>query len=121
MSACFAKAMASPVGLRHRSSAERGDNPSTGMPVLGLSPRSALDLWRRPTGDAMALAKQADIFHLHGVWEPLLAVVAKAANIVGRPYVVTPHGMLDPWSLSQGRWKKKVALAFGYRQMLDRA
>jgi glycosyltransferase involved in cell wall biosynthesis len=29
--------------------------------------------------------------------------------------------MLDPWSLAQKRWKKKLALALGYRAMLNRA
>jgi glycosyltransferase involved in cell wall biosynthesis len=29
--------------------------------------------------------------------------------------------MLDPWSLAQKRWKKRLALALGFRKMLDRA
>jgi len=27
-----------------------------------------------------------------------------------RPYVVTPHGMLDPWAIRNSRWKKSAAL-----------
>ncbi|MCC6580650.1 MAG: glycosyltransferase [Phycisphaeraceae bacterium] len=65
-------------------------------------------------------AKQT-ILHLHGVWEPLLAQAAKAARKMGSAYVVTPHGMLDPWSLQQSAAKKKLALTLGRRAMLQQA
>jgi glycosyltransferase involved in cell wall biosynthesis len=61
------------------------------------------------------------LLHLHGVWEPLLWVAAATAKKRGIPYVVAPHGMLDRWSLENRRWKKRLALALGYRRMLDRA
>lgn len=67
------------------------------------------------------MVSTASVIHIHGIWEPLLPVVARIARKLGRPYVVTPHGMLDPWSLSQKKWKKKLALALGYRKMLNRA
>jgi glycosyltransferase involved in cell wall biosynthesis len=62
-----------------------------------------------------------DILHLHGIWECIIRVGAIEARRQGKPYVVSPHGMLDPWSLSQRRWKKRVALAMGYRRMVNRA
>lgn len=40
---------------------------------------------------------------------------------MGVPYVVVPHGMLDPWSLRQKALKKRVALATYMRGVLDRA
>ncbi|MEM6749776.1 MAG: glycosyltransferase [Planctomycetota bacterium] len=84
---------------------------------------SALDALRgAPPPDAWASAIQhADVLHLHGVWEPVLLAAAAHARKVNTPYVVTPHGMLDPWSLSQGRLKKKFALALGFKRMIDRA
>jgi len=75
-------------------------------------------------GARRALAERAtaiDVFHLHGVWDPILKAAAGAARAAGVPYVVAPHGMLDPWSLSQRRLKKRVALALGYRSMLNDA
>lgn len=63
----------------------------------------------------------ADQLHLHGVWEPILATAAAIARRIGLPYCVCPAGMLDTWSLAQKRWKKKLALALGYRKMLDNA
>jgi glycosyltransferase involved in cell wall biosynthesis len=65
--------------------------------------------------------RDADVVHIHGVWEPLLWVAAKMAGAVGRPYVVAAHGMLDPWSLAQKRWKKRLAMALGWRALLNRA
>ncbi len=67
---------------------------------------------------------RADVVHLHGVWDPILRCASALARRAGRPYVITPHGMLDPWSMRQGglkRLKKKVALMFGYRAMLNHA
>jgi glycosyltransferase involved in cell wall biosynthesis len=64
---------------------------------------------------------RADVVHLHGVWEPTLLFAGGAARSAGKPYVVAPHGMLYPWSLAQKAMKKRVALALGYRRMLQRA
>jgi glycosyltransferase involved in cell wall biosynthesis len=64
---------------------------------------------------------KADVLHLHGVWESILRLGAAEARRQGKSYVVAPHGMLDPWSLAQRRWKKRVALVMGYRTMLNRA
>ncbi|WP_428390152.1 glycosyltransferase [Mucisphaera sp.] len=63
----------------------------------------------------------ADAVHLHGVWDPILRAAAVAADRAGVRYVITVHGMLDPWSLSQKRAKKRLALAMGYRKMLNGA
>ncbi len=62
-----------------------------------------------------------DVLHLHGVWDPILRVAADTARSKGAMYVVTPHGMLDPWSLTQKPWKKTIALRLGYRRMLNDA
>ena len=62
-----------------------------------------------------------DIVHVHGVWDPILREAAAAARSSGVPYVVAPHGMLDPWALSEKALKKKVALALGYHTMVHGA
>jgi hypothetical protein len=38
-----------------------------------------------------------------------------------KPYLFTPHGMLDPWSLRQGRLKKNIYLTARLRKDLDQA
>lgn len=61
----------------------------------------------------------ADVAHLHGVWESLVYRSARLAKSFHKPYVLAPHGMLDPWSLNQKKWKKRIALAVAYRGVLN--
>lgn len=80
----------------------------------------------RATGAALRRAlephlRSVDFLHLHGVWETILRSAAAAARRLGVPYAVRPAGMLDPWSLAQKKWKKRLALALGYRRMLNGA
>ena len=67
------------------------------------------------------LLPRVQILHLHGLWESLLRVAADVAYRAGVPYVITPHGMLDPWSMAQKHLKKRIALALGIRRMIDRS
>ncbi|MEX2521023.1 MAG: glycosyltransferase [Paracoccaceae bacterium] len=64
------------------------------------------------------LIARADFVHLHGVWEPVLIQAARIARRLAKPYCVTAHGMLDPWSLDQKRLKKRFALLATHRWML---
>lgn len=99
------------------------------IPHIG---RVAVDFVARPKGRlGSALAglppaarksvEAADVLHLHGVWEPLLKRVSRVARSAGVPYAVRPAGMLDPWSLRQKWLKKRLALAIGWRDMLNAA
>lgn len=50
-----------------------------------------------------------DVIHGQCIWEPLfhqLRVIATKNNI---PFILTPRGTLEPWSLQQKKWKKKIA------------
>lgn len=69
-------------------------------------------------GALRGLAAGRDVLHLHGVWDPVLPLAARAARASGAPYVLTPHGMLDPWCLAQKRLKKRLALRLLYADML---
>lgn len=67
------------------------------------------------------IVQEVDVIHCHGVWDPLVLAATRHARRHGRPYVIRPAGMLDPWSLSQKRWKKRLAMAVVYRRMLNGA
>lgn len=55
----------------------------------------------------------AEALHLHGLWQFTAFVANRWQRSTGRPLVVSPHGMLEPWALQQSRWKKRLAgLAF---------
>lgn len=82
--------------------------PASAEAVLLPSQRAALSTAGRKT-IAQTVA-QADILHLHTMWSPLNAAAARAARQQGKPYVLSPHGMLDPWSMAQKRLKKQIYL-----------
>ena len=50
---------------------------------------------------ARAAVAEANIVHIHSLWEHLQHYAAREAQRIGQPYVFSPHGMLDPWSLKQ--------------------
>lgn len=53
-----------------------------------------------------------DIIDVQGLWTHASRVSLRYHRRTGRPYVVTPHGMLDPWALGFSRWKKRLAAAW---------
>ena len=52
------------------------------------------------------------VLHDHGLWLPINHLAATLGRSLGLPRVVSPHGMLKPWSLKHKRWKKKIAWWF---------
>ena len=63
----------------------------------------------------------ADVVHIHGIWDPLQHLGAALARRSDVPYIFRPCGMLDPWSLRQSRWKKRLYLAILLRRDLNAA
>lgn len=63
----------------------------------------------------------SDIIHIHGLWHFNSALSIFFARLVNKKYVITPHGMLDIWSLSQSRIKKKIYSFFIERRNLVNA
>lgn len=61
-----------------------------------------------------------DLLHIHGLWMYSSVAVLRWSN-KSRPYVVSPHGMLDPWALNNSRWKKRLSAALYERTHLERA
>ncbi len=56
-----------------------------------------------------------DMMHLHGIWMYPSRAGAIWARRTGKPYLISLHGMLDPWITARGRWKKALARA-GYER-----
>jgi glycosyltransferase involved in cell wall biosynthesis len=63
--------------------------------------------------------KNADCVHLHTLWHPLNVITRRACHRHGRKYALMPHGMLDPYSLRQKRWRKVAYLAAIERRNLQ--
>lgn len=62
-----------------------------------------------------------DVLHLQNLWDPFIHKMAKLARKLNIPYIMTPRGMLEPWSLQQKKWKKKIALAIYQKEDLRKA
>ncbi len=64
---------------------------------------------------------EADGIHIHGLWEQSSTVSASLARRLRKPYVVSAHGMLEPWALNNKRWKKVFYSALVERPMVQNA
>ena len=84
-------------------------------------PRSAVSYW--PQGRGSWLHNQrlkssfeqriasVDGVHIHGLWEQSTIEACRVASAVGKPYVLSAHGMLERWALRNKRWKKLLYAA----------
>jgi len=61
----------------------------------------------------------AHLFHGHGLWQMPVHQMAKIARQRHIPYIITPRGMLEPWSLTQSPLKKKLALSLFQKKDLN--
>lgn len=64
---------------------------------------------------------KTQLFHGQAVWDLPVHQMAKLARKKSIPYIITPRGMLEPWSLNQKKWKKKIALALYQYKDLNEA
>ena len=65
---------------------------------------------------------EVNLFHGHGLWQLPVHQMAKVARNKKVPYIITTRGMLEPWSLTQGKLKKQLALKlFQYKDLAKAA
>lgn len=85
--------------------------PVVGPRAVGYSP-----------GMGSALREMdADVTHVAGLWMYPSVASRRWSRTSGRPYVVSPHGMLDAWALQNAAWKKKLAAGLFERAHLSHA
>jgi poly(glycerol-phosphate) alpha-glucosyltransferase len=73
--------------------------PQVGPASFGYSAGLAAQLRRR----------RIDVLHVHGLWMYQSIAASRWARSTGLPYIVSPHGMLDPWALKNSRIRKSLA------------
>ncbi len=74
-----------------------------------------------PPESLRALIANADIVHIHGVWDPILVSAGKAARSAGKPLICTPHGMLAPWPMARHRLRKWPYYQLFTRKLVESA
>jgi glycosyltransferase involved in cell wall biosynthesis len=89
------------------------------LPIRRFTP---VDLFLPRFADAIESEIEAsDLVHLHTLWHPLNRAARTACNRLRRKFVLSPHGMLDPYSLGIRTWLKRIYLAGIERQTLTQA
>lgn len=56
------------------------------------------------------ITEKFDIIQVQSIWDPRYHKIKIIADRHKIPFISTPRGMLEPWSLEQKKWKKKLAL-----------
>ncbi len=71
--------------------------------------------------ERMIAQVRPDVIHIHGIWDWKRYIATRVARKHQIPYVIAPRGSLDPWSLEQKKWKKRLAMWLYQRRDLRRA
>lgn len=85
--------------------------PPRGPAALGFAPGMFRDLARA----------EADLAHVHGLWMLHCLAALRWHRRTGRPYVVTPHGMLERWITRRSPWRKRIVSALFHDRFLSAA
>ena len=77
--------------------------------VAALDPHGPLQLSYSDAWSHALDHARLDCLHLHGIWHYPVHAAGRWASETGRPLIVSPHGMMDPWITRRGRAKKAIA------------
>ncbi len=63
-----------------------------------------------------------DVLHNHGLWMYPSVASVRWSKLTHRPYIISIHGMLDPWAVTHSYWKKKLAgMMYEHRHLTNAA
>lgn len=68
-----------------------------------------------------SLSRRADVIHNHGLWMGPNYAARRAAQVRHIPFIVSPRGMLNSWSLEHHSRKKKLAWALYEKYNIQQA
>lgn len=81
---------------------------SAGVRVVVTGPHRGTFTRVRDSGALLAAIADADIVHVHGIWENLVVHALRGSAAAGIPSVLRPCGMLTGWSLSRHALRKRL-------------
>jgi len=70
-----------------------------GPKIMGYSPKLVRSL----------RTSNLNLLHIHGIWAYPSIASLQWVRQENKPYLITPHGMLDSWALKNSAWKKRLA------------
>lgn len=62
-----------------------------------------------------------DLYHTNGLWMYCNHITCAIARTKGKPYIITPHGMLYSAALKRSYWKKWSLLHLAFRNDINKA
>ena len=71
--------------------------------------------------DIKEIVKGYEVVHMYGIWTPFNIKVSKIARLAKKKIVISTLGALEPWALSQKKWKKKIAWHLYQKKILNNA
>ena len=77
-----------------------------GLDAAIISLRGAIERHGWTVDDSLPPAGGGHVVHFHGLWQRNFPALARECKRRRIPYVVSPHGMLEPWARRQKWWKK---------------
>lgn len=107
----------------------------TELPAIAGSERVKIERIGRGSGLGSTIAKvrgsdslprlrelvaRHDVVHVHNIWDPILIHAVNEAKRQNKPVVLSPHGILTRWALSEKRLKKSIAMALLYRRAITK-
>jgi glycosyltransferase involved in cell wall biosynthesis len=92
-----------------------------GVELMRLPWRPLGAMFGQTRRDLSQVIAEIDIVHIHGIWQAHCAAAGAVCRQLRRPFMVSAHGMLQPWALRNKRWKKSPYSALVERRNLDRA
>lgn len=70
---------------------------------------------------AICKSDRLDVLHQHGIWQSPSQTTRAWRKRTGKPVIISPHGMLDPWAVQNSKWKKQIAATLFERDNLEGA
>ncbi|MGE3851832.1 MAG: glycosyltransferase [Planctomycetota bacterium] len=89
-----------------------GDPPDESwapIPTATFTPGWPRQFGRSPQMLRALVQCDPDVAHAHGIWMYPSFAARRWHRLTGRPYLISPHGMLEPWALRHKRIRKLVS------------
>lgn len=71
-------------------------------------PKKSPWLYSSQLQERLSTIEDMSLFHIHGVWMHAQYAAAQIASQKKIPFIVSPHGMYEPWLWKEGKIKKNL-------------